>query len=89
MYAKTIGIRYVPTRGGNVRFGFLVSNKVSKKATARNLIKRRLRAAAAGFMGVSRGSYDVVVLTKPSAVGMSYKELAAELGLLLKRTNIV
>ena len=51
------------------RFGFVVSKKVSKKATDRNMVKRRLRSAVAKALQQKRlkSSQDVVILTLPEA----------------------
>ena len=49
----------------NSRFGFVVSKKISKKATVRNKIKRRLQSAVERAMPIlsSKKSHDVVIIT--------------------------
>lgn len=54
-----------------------VSTKVSKKATARNLIKRRIRAIMKPILKYSEYTYLVIV--KPEAIKLNYQELKNEL----------
>lgn len=49
------------------RFGFVVSKKVSKKATTRNKVKRRLRAAVLGELKNILKSVDAVIVALPGA----------------------
>ncbi len=67
-----------------MRFGFIVSQKVSKKAVVRNKIKRRFRSAVQEELGCRRGSetanrcleksLDVVLIALPGAEERSFKE---------------
>ncbi len=45
------------------RFGFVVSKKISTKATVRNLVKRRLRGAVEKELRPFKTPQDVVILT--------------------------
>lgn len=71
------------------RFAFLVSGKISKKAVDRNLLKRRLRAAAEKIIGQIQTGYDVVVLTMPGAQRLDSSELTREFYDLLKKIRIL
>ncbi len=44
------------------RFAFIVSNKVSKHATKRNLLKRRMRAAVASILDTVIPGKDVIIM---------------------------
>jgi len=59
----------VLNRGDNdqSRFGFVVSNKISKNATARNKIKRALREGARQSLTYLKPGYDCVLLVRNSA----------------------
>jgi len=46
------------------RFGFVVSNKVNKRATRRNALKRRLRAAVREIISSIDPNIDVIILVK-------------------------
>ncbi len=54
------------------RFGFVVSKKVSPKATVRNKVKRRLREAAAELL-TAKQPFDTVIVALP---GIEKKEFA-------------
>jgi ribonuclease P protein component len=60
------------------RAGFAVSTKVGK-AVVRNLVKRRLRAIAAGRLRASAAALDLVVVARPEAAAASFAELRDEL----------
>jgi len=55
------------------RFGFVVSKKISTKATVRNKVKRRLRDAVSAKLPELKKSKDVIVITLP---GIEKKEFA-------------
>ena len=57
------------------RFGFVVSKKVSTKATLRNKIKRRLRQAVFNNLKKIKKSIDVVVVALPGIEKKSFLEI--------------
>lgn len=66
------------------RFGIIVGTKVSKKATIRNLIKRRLRAIVSNEKSVIKDGFDIIIITKQPAVSADFSGLKAEVLRLLK-----
>jgi len=50
------------TKDQNIRFGFVVSNKIDKRATRRNAVKRQLRETAGGLLSKLKPGYDIVVV---------------------------
>lgn len=57
-----VKLSYLRNRGNHPRAAIIVSNKAAKKATARNILKRRLRAVLEAFVKTHpRASIDVVV----------------------------
>ena len=68
---------------GSLRFGFVVSKAVGN-AVVRNLVKRRLRAAAQRLLG-DPYSVDVVVRAAPGATKVSVAEAERELRKVLSR----
>ena len=48
----------------NSRFGFVISNKISKLATRRNALKRQLRAIIEKELTNIKSGYDVVIMVK-------------------------
>lgn len=71
------------------RFGFIVSNKISKKATRRNLIKRRLREAARRILDQIKPGYDVVIMAKPEIRGQDFREMSKMLEELLRQAGLI
>ncbi|MBI4253110.1 ribonuclease P protein component [Candidatus Uhrbacteria bacterium] len=61
------------------RFGFVVANKISKKATERNTIKRRLRECVRKNIVLCTSPVDVVIVVKQSALGAKSALLEPEI----------
>ncbi len=57
------------------RAGIIVSKKVSKKATQRNKIKRRMRQIIRKEVISLCDGYDFIIILKPNASSAGYKEL--------------
>ncbi len=75
------------TSGGPTRIGFSVSKRVGG-AVIRNLVKRRLREAVRHQVAALYGGWDLVVTARPSAAGVGYPVLAAELDDLFTRADM-
>lgn len=71
------------------RFGFMVGQKVSKKATARNKIKRRLKALVKSNLLKIKNGVDVVFMVSPSAKSQDFKEIEKLFNSLLKKANLI
>ncbi len=63
---------------GPARFGFVVSNKISKAATIRNRAKRALREGVRHSLAYAKNGYDCVFLAKPIIVKKYTDELIRE-----------
>lgn len=61
---RFLKIKFIRNREKETRFGFIVSAKFAKRATDRNLIKRRLRAAAGFLLGSIRPGFDIIIWPK-------------------------
>ena len=57
------------------RFGFVVSKKVSSKATIRNKIKRRLRKAVFNTLKGAGKSVDAVIVSLPKIKEKKFSEI--------------
>ena len=55
------------------RFGFVISNKISKLATRRNALKRQLRAIIENEMTDIKTGYDIIIMVK-SDFNYPYKQ---------------
>lgn len=54
----------------------VISKKVSKKATGRNLLRRRIRAIVRPFAAENSSFF---IIAKPGALDLSFKELQNEI----------
>ena len=71
-----------------LKIGFSVSKK-NGKAHERNLIKRRLRAAAKEYLTeISRGS-DLVFLARAPIKKANYQEIKRDMSYLLKKSGVL
>jgi len=89
-FGRFLGLKTLPNRLEKSRYCFVISTKISKKATKRNLLKRRLREITRLSLLRLVGGYDVVVLTKPNSgiLEKTYSELETELSGLLKKGRL-
>ncbi len=71
------------------RFGIVVSLKVSKRSTKRNLLKRRIRAIIKEEMPNLRQGFDILVITNYKTITLSYKELKDNLLKLFYQANLL
>ena len=62
-YTENLIFRIAKGRGAS-RFGFVVSNKIEKRATRRNSLRRRLRSIVQDLMSEVASGYDVAILVK-------------------------
>jgi len=73
----------------NSRFGFVVSQKVSKKATVRNKIKRMLRKIIEENLQVIKKGNDVLIVTLPRMEIKDFWGFKGVCDKLLKRANLI
>ena len=57
------------------RFGFVVSKKIDKRATARNRIKRQIRVCIEDNFAKIRPGYDMLFILKKNILGKTTKEI--------------
>ena len=82
-------LRAVAKNSGSLRVAFIVSNKIDKRATARNKIRRRMREIIrAAFLEIKK-EFDLVIVSKKSAASLSYQKMKEELLGLLERAKIL
>lgn len=67
--------KYLKNNLNTVRVGFVVSKKVSNKATIRNKVKRKLRAAFLKNTPIKSKSLDVIVLALPNSQNKNFNEV--------------
>ncbi|MCY7338013.1 MAG: ribonuclease P protein component [Chamaesiphon sp.] len=86
-------LRYLPDASTEnlpaTRFGISVSQKVSKKAVIRNLLKRQVKAALRQLLPQIASGWSVVIGVRPSAQGCEYVEILRELEQLLTAAEVL
>ena len=81
-------IRNVENNLDDSRFGFVVSRKVSKRATVRNKIKRILRKTTEGSLrGIKKGQ-DVLIVVLPGLEINGFWEIKETYDKLLKKAGL-
>ena len=74
-YTPVLMFKFIKNNLSYSRFGFVVSNKVTKKAPQRNLIRRRIREIIRlNIKKISRG-YDFIIIVSPKIINKEGKVL--------------
>ena len=71
------------------RFGFVVSKKISNKATIRNTIKRRLRKAVSDQLKNIKNQVDVVIIALPNIRKADFFQIEGEISKIFKKAKLV
>ena len=71
------------------RFGFIVGNKVSKKAVVRNKIKRRLRGIVEKNLDRVKKGFDIIVVALPGLEKKSFQEINNTIDSLFQESKII
>ncbi len=69
------------------RFGFVVSQKVSKRAVQRNQLKRRLRESIRPRVSEIKKGLDIILLATPGLEKKDFWEIKKTVNLLLKKSK--
>lgn len=70
------------------RFGFIVSLKVSKKATARNRVRRQIQESIRANMDGIKKGFDIVILVRPGIKDKTQKEIDLIIKSALKKMGL-
>lgn len=79
---------YELTSSPNARLAVVVSSKVSKTATGRNLIKRHLRHIISQQAKNLRPGYGIVLIARPGISQTSFLNLAADVETIFKQAHL-
>lgn len=71
------------------RFAFVVSKKTDPRASARNEMKRKVRAAVEGMFESINAGYDFIFYPKTSAGQVTSKQISEELKQVLEKENLL
>ncbi len=75
--------------GDNIKFGFVVSKKISPKAVVRNRTKRVLQSAAASFLDKLSPGKEVVIVSKKELRFGEQAEVLEEMFSVFKKARII
>ncbi len=89
VFTNLLGVKAIPAAGVESRTAVVVGTKVHKRATKRNLIKRRVREALRKVIPLFKKPIDLVVTARPEAVGRSYADLKAALEYALRKLGVL
>ncbi|MFW6130438.1 MAG: ribonuclease P protein component [Atribacterota bacterium] len=67
------------------RFGFVIGTQISKKATVRNKIKRRLTEAIKQNLDKVKSGFDIIIIAKPKVIDKNYSEIKQRIDNLFKQ----
>jgi ribonuclease P protein component len=87
-YDKILGIKAAPNNLGTVRFGILISAKISKKAVERNKVRRRIREVLKKNLE-KLDSCDMVIITLKGIIKNTYAEIEQSIVFQLKRLRLI
>jgi ribonuclease P protein component len=73
-------IRAVQNRSGKPKFAFIISNKIEKRATKRNSLRRKLRAIAREQLDRIKSDRNILITVKQNySLPYNYDELKKDL----------
>lgn len=71
------------------RFGVIVSNKISKKSTKRNRLKRQIREIIRLKIKQIKPGFDCIVLARQGILDRKYQEIDAEIIKILQKAGLI
>jgi ribonuclease P protein component len=84
MAGKLVFLRFLKNNLEDVRVGFIVSSKISKKAVIRNKIKRRLREIFKNNINNIKKKIDIIIIAKPEIVNKNYQDIKNDIEKLIQ-----
>lgn len=81
-------IKIIPNHLKVSRFGFIVGEKVSKKATLRNKVKRRLREIVRVRLSKIKTGFDLALVVEPGLENKKFQEIENLIDKLFKKAKI-
>ncbi len=85
---KFLIIKFLSNNLGYSRFGFIVSQKISKKAVLRNKIKRRMTEAVRGEIKGFKKGIDAIFIALPGIENQKFLEIKEIISNFFKKINL-
>ena len=89
VHSRALVMKFQETHRPQTRFGFIVGVKVSKRATIRNQVKRRLRAFVARERPTVKAGYDIIMIARTPSATTPPAELQQTIRMLLHRAHLL
>jgi ribonuclease P protein component len=89
VFTNLLTIKAVPNKEGNVRTAIIVSTKVDKRSTKRNIIKRRIREVLVQVIPKIKVPVDLVITAKNEALDREQDAFASALSYCLSKLRII
>lgn len=87
--SSLFGLLVLPNQIQISRFGFIVSNKISKKATLRNRTKRHLRESVSRLIKRIKIGYNVIFLAKKEILKKDQAEINLETEKIFRQAGLI
>ncbi len=88
VYNQYLNLRFKENGLNYCRFAIIVSNKISKKATERNKVRRRLRSVISVNLSNFKQNNDIILTVLPPLKALDFAEIREILLNLLKKSKI-
>jgi len=82
-------LKILPSELDYSRFGFMISNKVDKRATTRNRLKRQIREVVRLNLQNLKGKVDALLIINSAMKGKEYSEIEKEVLSLLRKAGLL
>lgn len=89
VHSRALVMKFQETHRPQTRFGFIVGVKVSKRATVRNQVKRRLRAFTGAERTMVKSGYDVIFIARTPSATLSAAALQQNVHMLFHRAHLL
>lgn len=86
-FNRLFNIKVMSAQGSASRFGVVISAKVSKKATARNLMKRRITEYIRLHLSQIKSGIDAMIIVKKEILAEDYNQIGKELKLVFSKAG--
>jgi len=88
-FLPQLTIKYLVNQDNIVKIGLVVSNKVDKRASVRNLLKRRLREINRILLKDLKANYNLLIIAKKSALDLSFAELKKQIEFAYQQSKLL
>lgn len=82
-------LRFWENRENNLKFGFVVSKKIDKRAVVRNRIKRRLSKSIEELFGKISPGYNFIFIARKEILEKSQSEVAIYIEEIFKKNKFI